>query len=297
MTESASSTPRVQLSDESEALGSATPVSSSGSGEGVAAPHQTAAQIIREIRERVRKATAGPWAWESIAEKSNEFAVGTAFNADGQPLSGRLPEGDWVEDAVIERRGLIGMNESGHANFADADFIAHARTDIPFLLAQLETTASALSEQDEALTALKAERDEYRRLYESLLAARMTQPERERDEARQVAETYRQLYRRAAQEAGKPEAQLAAHDEEHARDIIALLRESKAKLAAQDAVIATLRDLTAKWQQEADYRLTGPRGQHLKTDEYDHALRYCANQLDDALTGQPDTPREAGTKP
>jgi hypothetical protein len=118
--------------------------------------HQTAAQIIREIRERVRKATAGPWAWESIAEKSNEFAVGTAFNADGQPLSGRLPEGDWVEDAVIERRGLIGMNESGHANFADADFIAHARTDIPFLLAQLETTASALSEQDEALTALKA---------------------------------------------------------------------------------------------------------------------------------------------
>lgn len=100
-------------------------------------------QRVREIQARAEKATPGPWAWESIAEKSNEFAVGTAFAESGKQLAGRLPEGEWVEDAVIERRALVGMNESGHASFADADFIAHAREDVPWLLKQLAEKASS----------------------------------------------------------------------------------------------------------------------------------------------------------
>ena len=77
--------------------------------------------------------TPGPWAWEWIAEKSNEWAVGQAWREDGTPISGQIVEGEWLEDTIIERR-LIGMNESGHANAADAHLIAAA----PDLLAALK---------------------------------------------------------------------------------------------------------------------------------------------------------------
>ena len=100
---------------------------------------------LAEIRARAQQATKGPWAWESIAEKSNEFAVGTAFDANGKQLEGRLPEGEWVEDSII-RRDCIGMNESGHASFADAEFIARARTDIPWLCDQLAAALERIRE-------------------------------------------------------------------------------------------------------------------------------------------------------
>lgn len=97
------------------------------------------ADVIQEAERLLTDITPGPWAWESIAEKSNEWVVGQAFDAAGKPLDGRLPEGEWIEDTVIERR-LVGMNESGHANFADAAFIAAA----PRLVRQL---VAAFTEQ------------------------------------------------------------------------------------------------------------------------------------------------------
>lgn len=89
---------------------------------------------LRDEAERLLKdITPGPWAWEAIAEKSNEWAVGQAWDESGQPIEGEIVgSNQWVEDAVIERR-LVGMNESGHANFADARFIAAA----PRLVRQL----------------------------------------------------------------------------------------------------------------------------------------------------------------
>ena len=106
------------------------------------------------IQQREQKATPGPWAWESVAEKSNEFAVGLAWNpATNSLIEGRIPDGYdekrdlWVEDAII-RRTEIGANEGGQANFADADFIAHARTDIPLLLSRIET----LRDENERIT-------------------------------------------------------------------------------------------------------------------------------------------------
>lgn len=89
------------------------------------------------IKARARAATDGPWAWEWIAEKSNEWAVGQAFDANGHALAGRIEDHDDMVETIIERR-LVGMNESGHASAADAEFIAHARTDIPALLAEIE---------------------------------------------------------------------------------------------------------------------------------------------------------------
>ena len=92
--------------------------------------------VIAEAERLLKDITPGPWAWEWIAEKSNEWAVGQAFDAQGQPIEGRIPEGEWIEDTVIERR-LIGMNESGHAWAADAEFIAAAPRIVRKLLAAL----------------------------------------------------------------------------------------------------------------------------------------------------------------
>jgi hypothetical protein len=90
----------------------------------------------RELRELAKRATPGPWCWESVAEKSNEFVVGIAFDKNGKQLSGCINGKDydeetsaWVEDAII-RRGAIGANESGHANFADAEYIAALSPDV-----------------------------------------------------------------------------------------------------------------------------------------------------------------------
>jgi hypothetical protein len=105
---------------------------------------QDATTRIAEIAARVAKATPGPWAWESTGEKSNDYAIGTAVGPDDKPISGRFETTDdpqWASergifmvDTIIARH-LIGEGENG--NFADADFIAHAREDIPFLLAAL----------------------------------------------------------------------------------------------------------------------------------------------------------------
>lgn len=100
---------------------------------------------MEAIESRAKAATEGPWCWESAGEKSNEFVVGCGYGADGKPLSGCINgTGEWVEEAVIARH-FIGANESGHAHFADGDFIAHAREDVPWLLARL-TRALAVVE-------------------------------------------------------------------------------------------------------------------------------------------------------
>lgn len=91
---------------------------------------------LHEVEQRCERATEGPWAWESTAEKSNEFVVGLAIDKDNKPICGEIPHGfdeenDCYMDEEIIRRSEIGANEAGQANFADADFIAHARTDLP----------------------------------------------------------------------------------------------------------------------------------------------------------------------
>ena len=98
-------------------------------------PSQTQ-EVEKEAARLLQDITPGPWAWEWIAEKLNEWAVGQAFDKDGKPIEGRLPEGEWLEDTIIERR-LVGMNETGHARAADAEFIAAAPRLVKVLLALL----------------------------------------------------------------------------------------------------------------------------------------------------------------
>lgn len=107
---------------------------------------QETERLLAEAERLLDGITPTPWAWESIAEKSNEFAVGQAFREDGTPLEGRIApwmqkDGHYVEDVVI--RAVVGMNESGHANFKDAEFIAAAPRIVRTLLAALTSQTQA----------------------------------------------------------------------------------------------------------------------------------------------------------
>lgn len=100
-------------------------------------------KLLAEVEAYCSKATPGPWCWESVAEKANEFVVGIACDKNGKFFEGCINGKDydeesdaWVEDAII-RRTEIGANEDGQANFADAELLARARTDLPRLVALL----------------------------------------------------------------------------------------------------------------------------------------------------------------
>lgn len=108
---------------------------------------------VAQIKARCEKATEGPWCWEATGEKSNDYAVGTATTPDGKPVSGRLvvtddPDtGHWLDDEII-RRHLVG---EGEGRLADADFIAHAREDLPWCLAQIERLQKRIANAEAAL--------------------------------------------------------------------------------------------------------------------------------------------------
>ncbi|MCF6466368.1 hypothetical protein [Clostridium sp. Cult2] len=84
---------------------------------------------IREIKERVEKATPGKWRVEKYYhdEPYEEFIK-------------------WA--AVVVRNETITRNDWSNPVGADLEFIAKARQDIPYLLARLDE----LQEQNEALT-------------------------------------------------------------------------------------------------------------------------------------------------
>jgi hypothetical protein len=76
---------------------------------------------IEAIKRRCNAATVGPW---GIVELDDKWIVGL--------MRGGLKERVWVEDSsCIERR-------------EDADFIAHARADVPELVAEVERLRAIL---------------------------------------------------------------------------------------------------------------------------------------------------------
>ena len=101
---------------------------------------------LEAIKKRESKATEGPWAWESVAEKSNDWVVGIACAESGAAILGHIdPPDDCAMVDTIIRHQEIGANESAAASLSDADFIAHARTDIPALVAALEASEAEVS--------------------------------------------------------------------------------------------------------------------------------------------------------
>ncbi len=88
---------------------------------------------LREIEKRAEAATPGPWCYELVGVKHSDWVVGIAINDDGKPLAGELiDEGEFVVENVCWRFGLA-ETEDGN----NAAFIAHAREDIPALIAEV----------------------------------------------------------------------------------------------------------------------------------------------------------------
>lgn len=92
----------------------------------------THAERIALIRARVEKATKGPWFVDKNGRLGNQFIKGSNFIS----LCGDL--------AIDDVYGY------------DADFIAHSREDVPFLLAELDRKDAALVKAKKGLMALGA---------------------------------------------------------------------------------------------------------------------------------------------
>lgn len=116
---------------------------------------------ITEIKTRLGKASPGPWEVES----HRHFASGCRCLSCDEDPTGFLLDNDythWCEDKV-DGDGKNGFgNKLGSCDqhpllkYEDADFAAHAREDVPFLLGLLEELLAENSE----LERLLGDRDE-----------------------------------------------------------------------------------------------------------------------------------------
>lgn len=104
---------------------------------------------LKEIRERLEKATPGPWlkgSWRGQCKKSH-YHGGESCKYDYT-----LDASAACVSTATENQELIGYDDYGPVlGDNDAEFIAHAREDIPFLLSEIERVT--------------AERDEARKFY------------------------------------------------------------------------------------------------------------------------------------
>lgn len=110
---------------------------------------------LAAIRERVEAATPGPWA----VPGANVFRVIAPEAEHHNPTQGRTSPYPW---RVICDAGLWDMEA------ADIDFIAHARTDVPALLAEVDRQRRIISMLADACQAsgmadVDRMRDEYER--------------------------------------------------------------------------------------------------------------------------------------
>lgn len=93
-----------------------------------------------EIQARADAATEGPWRIEKDSEI--DYEAGIPFSEWPQTLVGPLQSDPtrWAVDHDAANR----IDEVNELSFADAEFIAHAREDIPKLLAELARIEQAL---------------------------------------------------------------------------------------------------------------------------------------------------------
>lgn len=134
---------------------------------------------LAEIRARAEAATPGPWAYESVSEKSNDYCIGIVCPVDkdgnpGDPIMGNVRHhphyfnaetgnfGEWYYEMVCS------IDEDEHNGDGslhdDAHFIAHARDDIPALLSTIEAEKKRADEAEAAREAMREDRDRQQRV-------------------------------------------------------------------------------------------------------------------------------------
>ena len=88
-------------------------------------------QRLQEIKERAEKATPGPW---KVYQDAISTSIGTEFIHP--QLNGPMP--------VITDAYHVGGAINIYIDDADAEFIAHARQDVPALIAEIERLRSVI---------------------------------------------------------------------------------------------------------------------------------------------------------
>lgn len=116
-------------------------------------PDQLTPEDLAAMKRRCEAATKGPWAWLSYGEKCYAFAVVTATQDEKhhyEQVGGLLVSGGSSEFCLTDERGrevMVDENiceserQEGRAN---CQFIAHARDDMPRLVAEVERLRAAL---------------------------------------------------------------------------------------------------------------------------------------------------------
>lgn len=113
----------------------------------------------QEIQARCEAATPGPW--EAVPAEGNCGAYKCPLDKDREDdTCEECEDFCWTQGAIIDEVLTISCGEYDGMNDADACFIAAAREDIPYLLAE---TARLCAE----LEAMTAERDAWRRRAEA----------------------------------------------------------------------------------------------------------------------------------
>lgn len=110
---------------------------------------------ITQIRERAEKATEGPWQYNGIGGVFSAHAVSYHYAWKNTKEICSLNDGEYIEN----------QNEEN-----DANFIAHAREDIPKLLAEIERLRELLNKAYQYGTSSEAYQNEsdIKEIYEYL---------------------------------------------------------------------------------------------------------------------------------
>ena len=95
---------------------------------------------LADIRERLEKATPGPW--EHTHKDCKHFMSSDFVDRKGDDIGVGLVTSDINQD-----------NADLYATDADMEFIAHARQDVPILLAEVERLQAELDKWQRANTA------------------------------------------------------------------------------------------------------------------------------------------------
>lgn len=101
---------------------------------------------LAEIRARVEAATPGPWEWEMADQQGSLLGLGTKGAA---LMEGAVLGCERCEACMETPPGELGENSTRRCCWprpADAEFIAHARQDVPDLLADREDLQRQLAE-------------------------------------------------------------------------------------------------------------------------------------------------------
>lgn len=101
---------------------------------------------LEEIRKRAEAATPGPWeASFPTGADCQWIDVTTAYGAEDELIGTVLPR-----EHMCNPEGVEALQKLTRQRMDDVEFIAHARTDVPALLAEIERLRAILQQKPPA---------------------------------------------------------------------------------------------------------------------------------------------------